>query len=536
MIQTVAQLCGGVGLFLLGMSLITDSLKDLAGTTLKNWLSKFTATPLKAMFSGIGLTLLLNSSTATTVATIGFVSAGAIGFSHAIGVIIGANIGTTSTGWLVALLGLKFSISLLALPLIGVGAILHLIAKDRSALGGLAIAGFGLLFYGIDVLQEAMSIFSEHADLSFFAYHSLWSKLLLVLIGIVTAMILQSSSATVTATLAALATGAIDLPQAIYMVIGQNVGAVSITILSALGASISAKRTVMVNVIFNLVSAVLAFIFLAPCFIVLHQHVAFFAQWDAVLILAAFHSGFSLLGACVLMPLVKPLERLIIRLLPEQAVSILACLDETGLKVPAVAVQSAEKVLLTTLYEILSILLQALKNGNLPSKAQLTTLDNTIQHLESYLEKITVPTHPELKQQFLDILRIMVYVRVFRSDLENINNASLVRSEPAIYQLALDFTNIFDSYLHEFQQLTQSKIMSNLRSELNNLKKWSSSHREEIRNKVIEYSSENQLSAANSLELLAAHRWIDRLIAHSYRFTNVVHDTLVAKEKQPSVD
>ena len=117
MLQILSELCGGVGLFLIGMTLLTDTLKEIAGQTLKELLTRFTATPFKAMLSGIGLTLLVQSSTATTMATIGFVNAGIMSFAQAIGVMIGANIGTTSTGWMVALLGLKFSISIALIPL-----------------------------------------------------------------------------------------------------------------------------------------------------------------------------------------------------------------------------------------------------------------------------------------------------------------------------------------------------------------------------------------------------------------------------------
>ena len=165
-------------------------------------------------------------------------------------VVIGANIGTTSTGWIVAFLGMKFSISMLALPMIAFGALFKLIAKGQMALLGFVIAGFGLIFFGIDVLQKPWRGFAAHSDLSFFGYDSLWSQLVLVLIGIIMAMLLQSSSASITATMAALVSGAIDLPQALYMVIGQNIGAVGITVISVIGASINAKRTVAVNVIF----------------------------------------------------------------------------------------------------------------------------------------------------------------------------------------------------------------------------------------------------------------------------------------------
>ena len=127
------QLSGGIGLFLLGMTLMTDSLKAMAGDSLRLWLGRFTGSPIKAMFSGIGFTMLVQSSTATTLATIGFVSAGVLTFAQAIGIIIGANIGTTSTGWMVAFLGLKFSITAFALPMVGVGAMMKLLGKELVA-------------------------------------------------------------------------------------------------------------------------------------------------------------------------------------------------------------------------------------------------------------------------------------------------------------------------------------------------------------------------------------------------------------------
>ncbi|HCB30386.1 MAG TPA: hypothetical protein DEP50_06385 [Acinetobacter lwoffii] len=219
--EVFTQLCGGIGLFLLGMTLMTESLKDIAGETLRQWLGRFTGSPFKAMTSGIALTLIVQSSTATTLATIGFVSAGVLSFSQAIGVIIGANIGTTSTGWIVAFLGLKFSIGQVALPLIAIGALLKILAHGRTALTGLALAGFGLIFFGIDLLQVAMSGVAEHLDLSIFSTESFAAKLLLVLFGLVMTVILQSSSAAITATLAALASQAIQLDQALVLVIGQ---------------------------------------------------------------------------------------------------------------------------------------------------------------------------------------------------------------------------------------------------------------------------------------------------------------------------
>ena len=121
----------------------------------------------------------------------------------------------------------------------------------------------------------------------------------------------------------------------------------------------------------------------------------------------------------------------------------------------------------------------------------------------------------------------MVYVRVLHNDLERLDNAILLRTQPAIFQLALDYCNILESYFSNIEQLADQSVIESLRADLNHLKKWTSSHRAEMREKVMEYTEVNQLSASKGVELLAAQRWMDRLIAHSYRFSNVMYERLL---------
>ena len=199
MLMVLTHLTGGIGLFLLGMSLMTDSLKAMAGDSLRQWLGRFTGSPIKAMFFGISFTMIVQSSTATTLATIGFVSAGVLSFVQ-------------------AFLGLKFSITAFALPMIGIGAMLKLLGKEFWGLLGLSLAGFGLLFLGIDFLQDAMAGFAGQVDLTQWSDDTLRTQLILVMVGLVMTVLLQSSTAAVTATLAALASNVIDLPQALALV------------------------------------------------------------------------------------------------------------------------------------------------------------------------------------------------------------------------------------------------------------------------------------------------------------------------------
>ena len=205
----VVAVIGGIGFFLLGMSLMADGLKGIAGDSLRRLLNRFTGGTVSSMATGAVMTLLLQSSTATSLMTIGFVSAGMLSFVQAVGIIFGANLGTTSTGWMVAFIGLKFSISQLALPIVGIGVLLKQFSAGRWALLGHVLAGLGLIFVGIQFLQDGMAGLDGYIDLSRFAELTVGNRLLLILIGVVMTVIMQSSSAAVATTITVLASGAI---------------------------------------------------------------------------------------------------------------------------------------------------------------------------------------------------------------------------------------------------------------------------------------------------------------------------------------
>ncbi len=159
--STAISILGGVGLFLLGMTVMTDGLKALAGSALRSVLGKAAATPLSGAFWGAIITLLVQSSSAVTMTTIGLVSAGLLTFPQGLGLVFGANVGTTGTGWLVALIGVRVSLSAYALPMIFIGALLKLLAGGRIAAAGGALAGFALVLYGLTNLQQGMGGLAE---------------------------------------------------------------------------------------------------------------------------------------------------------------------------------------------------------------------------------------------------------------------------------------------------------------------------------------------------------------------------------------
>jgi phosphate:Na+ symporter len=524
-LNVIIQLLGGIGLFLLGMSLMTDSLKAIAGEALRQWLVRFTNSPIKAVLSGIGLTVVVQSSTATTLATIGFVSAGVLSFSHAIGVIIGANIGTTSTGWLVALLGLKFSIASFALPMIGIGALLKVLGNEKVSFLGLTLAGFGLLFFGIQILQDAMSGIAELIDLSLWAEPTLIIKVILVVIGILMTILLQSSSAAITTTLAALSTQAINFEQTLALVIGQNIGTVATAVLAAMGATTSAKRTAAVHVVFNVVTAIFAFLLLSPIFVWAYQHVDAIHQLDEVLLVAAFHTAFSLLGACIFMPLLPKFEQLIIRLLPEQEPVTTRYLDESLYSVPALAIAAVERALLKSIADMYSVLVRCIQNEIIPSFVNISEYDHSLVKVEQYLKEMSIPQSNIDQQRFIILLRLVVYVRVLKNDLADVSKIEFIQNQSIIYDLAQRFATVLEQNISYLLQQPFSNLPESLVNELTEIVEELKKKQEFVRQQLIEDAANKNIPATYTLELLAAQRWLEHLIVHCSRVAILLSDT-----------
>jgi phosphate:Na+ symporter len=384
----LTNLIGGVGLFLIGMVLLTEGLKSAAGDGLKRALVRFTGGPVRSLLAGAGVTALVQSSSATTLTTIGFVSAGLLTFPQAVGVIFGANLGTTSTAWLVAVFGLKMSVLPAALPMVGVGALMRLLGRGRLAHAGLALAGFGLIFVGIDTLQAGMAGLATQIGPDRFPGHTLSGRVLLVLVGVVMTVVMQSSSAAVATTLAALSTGAIDVAQAGALVIGQNVGTTVTAGLAAIGASVPAQRTALAHVLFNVSTAVVAFAILPG--------LPFVAQWMAsqvgpshdTLFLAGFQTGFNLLGVLMLLPVIGRFSALVTRLVPDRGPALTRYLDRSVTRLSAVAVETAHR----TLREILRGVVSTIDvTRRPPSERRVSALREALLETRQFLAAV----HPE---------------------------------------------------------------------------------------------------------------------------------------------
>ena len=264
----IFTLLGALGMFLYGMNLMSSGLQKAAGDKLRGFLSAMTSNPFKRVMTGVGITALIQSSSATTVMVVSFVNAGLLTLVQAIGVIMGANIGTTITAWMVSLLGFKADISILAVPLMLLGFLLSNSKKDKNKNLGELVVGFSLLFLGLSFMKDSVPDLRQTPEVLEFVKqwsgYGFSSVLIFLGIGTVLTLILQSSSATMAITLIMLSMGWIPFNMACAMVLGENIGT---TITANIAASVgnpSAKRAALSHTIFNVFGVIWALILFRP--------------------------------------------------------------------------------------------------------------------------------------------------------------------------------------------------------------------------------------------------------------------------------
>ena len=253
--MSILTLAGALAMFLYGMDMMSTGLQKSAGNGLRRLLGKMTSNPFKGVLTGLGVTAVIQSSSATTVMVVGFVSAGLLTLSQAIGVIMGANIGTTMTAWIISIFGFKADISALAVPLMTVGVILSMSKKDKLRNISELIMGFCLLFLGLSLMKGSVPNLSETPQVLEFitkwSGHGFASVLLFLVFGTVLTLILQSSSATVALTLVFLDMGWLKFDMAAAMVLGENIGTTITANIAAAVGNTNARRAALAHTVFN---------------------------------------------------------------------------------------------------------------------------------------------------------------------------------------------------------------------------------------------------------------------------------------------
>jgi phosphate:Na+ symporter len=527
------KLVGGIGLFLMGMVLLTDGLKAFAGDALRRALVRFTGTPLKAFASGALVTAMVQSSSATTVTVIGFVSAGLLTFPQAVGVVFGASLGTTGTGWIVSVLGLKVSVGFYALPLVGLGAFLKLLGRGRARSLGVALAGFGLIFIGIETLQDAMRGLSGVFNLAKLPAGGLWGHLLAMFIGIVLTVIMQSSSAAVATTLTALHTNAINFEQAASLVIGAAVGTTVTGALAAIGGSVPAKRTALAHISFNLATGLIAVVLLPVFLKGLGWAQTHTGLEPGAMSLAAFHTAFIAVGVAVFLPQAHRFAHAIERALPDHGPALTRHLDQTILQAPAVALEATWRALRETAAETFHALRAALRGPGAGGEAGAAQLRQALDRLQEFFPQIPPVAEDEpLSQRRVAQMHAM----------DHLARLQVCLAFPAGVRRALD-----DARLQPALSLTEAVLEqgeAGLRGRSAAPDGWmarvegQASELVELRRQerpvILQQTAGGASAPAHALELLDAMRWLDRLGYHTWRICHYLGRE--DKTEQPLAD
>ena len=355
----ILELIGSLGLFLFGMKVMSDALLRLAGNKMRSILATMTSNRFLGIATGFLITSVIQSSSATTLMVVSFSNASLLTLPEAISVIMGANIGTTITAWLITLLGFKVSMSSIALPLVGFGFLFTFSKKENTKNWGGFIIGFAILFIGLQFLKDAMPNIDENPQiLEFLKQYTnagFWSVLLFLLIGTILTLIIQSSSATMALTLIMTAQGWIPFELAAAMVLGENIGTTITANIAAIVGNYQAKRTARAHFIFN----VLGVIWMLAVFYPFLQLISWmvqrlgsaspFVSAAAVPVaISLFHTVFNVLNTFLLVWFIKPIARLVEKMVaeivaPDKAIEVPKYLDKKMLKYPETAIASLIK-------------------------------------------------------------------------------------------------------------------------------------------------------------------------------------------------
>lgn len=311
-ISITFQLVGALGFLLYGMKMMSDGIQKSAGESLHKILGMMTGNRILAMLTGMFITMIIQSSGATTVMVVSFVNAGLLSLTQSVGIIFGANIGTTITAWIVAFFGFNFKIAAMAIPVFGIGYILTCIKRIKKQSVGEALMGFGLLFLGLDLLSKAIPVL----DAENIGFLAAWTDrgVLSIIIGITAGMVitvlLHSSSASTAIILTMSHNGLLPWEFAAAMVLGSNIGSTVDAVIAAIGTKVNARRAALIHVMFNVTGTVLAAIFLRPLLALVDMLVPGPVEANITYHIAMLHTVFNVLNTLLFLPFAKQIASL----------------------------------------------------------------------------------------------------------------------------------------------------------------------------------------------------------------------------------
>ncbi|MFC2188829.1 Na/Pi cotransporter family protein [Fulvivirgaceae bacterium LMO-SS25] len=470
------QFLAGLGIFLFGMHELEASLEVLGGKAFRRFLRNSTKKPVYAIFTGAFSTAVLQSSSVVTLMLLAFVGAGIISFQNSIGVVLGANLGTTFTGWLVAIFGFSFKIEAFSLPLIAVGSLGRAFTVSNEKLLHIfqLIAGFGFLFFGLDFMKSSIDELASQMDLSQFTSYG---NFVFLLVGLVFTAIVQSSSATIVIALSMLNAGIIPFVAAGSLVIGANLGTTITIIIGSLGKGfVAKKRVAFAHLFFNIITAAVAF----PILSLMVWFIQDILDVDNPLYaLTAFHTIFNIIGVLIFLPFIKAFARFLERLVKDKKVTISEYISKLLPNDPEASIAALEKEIghmMETVIQLNAHALQMSGTGILKREDNAATnyklrwmekrsfisiyqeikaLEVEILHFYSELQKQKI-NEVEAKRlsEFMSAVRNLVYsAKSMKDILHNINeldNLDKVAIQDKVIQIQL----FQEEFYHEVYRIS----------------------------------------------------------------------------------
>lgn len=509
----------GLALFLLGMSQMEHGFREMAGPTFRRFLQGFTNKPWKGIIAGTVTTAILQSSSLVTLMVLAFLGAGLINLGSAISVILGANLGTTMTAWIVALLGFKISVSAFAYPFIGIGTLTYLTFSKRPILSflGLIVLGFGMLFFGLDLMKTAIEDLSERVNFSQLANYGNW---VFLLTGIILTALIQSSSATLVILLSAIHAGVIGIEAGAAVIIGANIGTTVTISLGAFRGKPDKKRLAISHIVFNLTTGLIFLPFVNPC---IHLIQSLLPDSGELIQLVFFNTFFNATGILIFYPFLPKLEKWLMKnFQATEENSPTEYIQKADPEIPQVALEALRKENLELWEKVQDFILLIVK-GTRSSDGQKESiwarliresrhLDVKYAHLKEIEEEIT-RFNLQLQKKIKDdesaslyasytlTTRLLIYAaKNFKDILHNLKE--LENSEDPVAEFVLK--EVRTKVTHIFSQVNEAlekeDALKAIEAQFHGLKKWQKQLTEKVYEQMEKKSPEVQISTLIHIE------------------------------------
>ena len=486
--ESLLALLAGIGVFITGMDFMSSSLRRVAGPELKKLLGKMTNNRFAGIGVGASVTAIIQSSSATTVMVVGFVNAGVMTLTQATSIIMGANIGTTVTGLLVSLSSINISLYLSALAFIGV-MMMFINKSSIKNIGGI-IAGLGLLFIGLSLMSDAFNV-EEARNMFTSLFATINFPLLLLFLGMIFTALMQSSSAMTGLIIVMAGQGVMNLEDALFVVLGVNIGTCVTALIATIGTSVNARRTGLIHLLFNVVGTIIFTIFI---WIFKNQVVSLLSHINNIQYeIALFHLFFNLVTTCLLLPFIKQLVKIaeiFIKDKEENKDNVLKFIDERLLKTPPIAVMQVKKEIenmASLAKQNLSLCFEGVGVYEPKNEKIITKNENQIDSMNSEITKFLIKLSPLVDGE--SIKTVGSYYHVV-NDIERIGDLAenlfdyatemeekgLVFSDVAMVEIKTMYSVIMEMYdiatkTFDTDEVVDLKRLSTLEQKTDELKK-----------------------------------------------------------------